>query len=307
MEVGVNVSGVLFRRGEIRQWLHLLVGAFLLGVAVQNQSAAQSKSSPPAKSAAQVFVTASAKDGSVETPSTSDLTASIDKQPAQVVSLRSAKDDKLLFAVLVDISKSEAPNAQLEKEVALKLFEALSTEGNQGFLVLFNHRLAVTKVPLQPAEAQAALSGASFGGGTAVYDAITVTCTQMLNPPVNFDSRRKAIVVLSDGDDNSSHVTPGKAEEAAETAGVAIFSLSAGTTGFAGEEFLKRASLDTGGQAFISKNLVQGTAALVDAINGQWALSLLPSQAPDQKLHSLTVKISKKDAHLSAPAKIPLQ
>ena len=70
--------------------------------------------SPPDKPDLQLFLTAFAKDDSPAIPQETGLSVLVDKTPAQVKAVRSVKDDPLLFAVLVDISKSAATAANVE-------------------------------------------------------------------------------------------------------------------------------------------------------------------------------------------------
>jgi hypothetical protein len=74
----------------------------------------------------QVFLTAAFKNGSLAVLDRAELEVSIDKKPAHISMLRSAKSDPLLFAVLVDRSKSETSAADSIKKAALQLFERLS-------------------------------------------------------------------------------------------------------------------------------------------------------------------------------------
>jgi hypothetical protein len=52
--------------------------------------------------------------------------------------------------------------------------------------------------------------------------------------------------------------------------------------------------------------LGDGVAPLIAAIQGQSVLSIVPSQAADQKLHSLAVKTTEKDLSVSVQAHILL-
>jgi Ca-activated chloride channel homolog len=253
-----------------------------------------------------LFVTASGDNVSANMLSAPQLHVYIDKQPARVVSLRSAKEDKLLFAVLVDVSTSEARQAESIKEVAGQIFDALSKNGNLGYLVFFSHQVARSKAALDSSTARLAIDRVKFGGGTAIYDAIEETCIQALNRSHNPDTPRRVIVLLSDGDDNSSHATLKNAEEKAEEEGIAIFSLSDETNGSTGEHHLKEAAQETGGYAITTKKRGEGTISVIDAINGQWALTLSSAQAPDQNLHTLAIKGAEKNVRISAPARIPL-
>jgi Ca-activated chloride channel homolog len=214
-----------------------------------------------------------------------------------------------LFAVLVDTSRSDLGSAESIRKAALQLFQSLTSDTSRGYLVLFNISAAISKQPLQASQVQSALDGVQFGGGTAVYDAMEQTCIQKLSRSGNPDTPRRVIVLISDGDDNQSHVTRHRAEEAAAKEGVAVFSLATESTiaDTRGEYFLKEISRDTGGQAISAKNLTDGVGLLLRAIENQWALNFVPAQPLGQKSHSLDIKTSEKDVHLSAPAHIFVQ
>jgi Ca-activated chloride channel homolog len=291
-------------------WKHLLCSAVLFSaVSSQEQTAVQQPQSPTDNKSLQVFLTASGRHDSPATPAQSELSVSVDKQPAQINTLRSAKTDALLFALLVDTSRSDAGSANLIRKAALQLFESLSAGGNQGYLVLFNSSVVVSRQPLLPAQAKTVLDAAAFGGGTAVYDAVAQTCIQKLSRSGNPDTPRRAILLISDGEDNQSHVTHTNAEETAEREGVAVFSLVTWSdlSGPEGEHFLKEVSHDTGGQAIRVKNLTDGVAPLLATVEDQWALSFVPAQSLDRKLHSLDVKTGQKDVRIFAPAHFLVQ
>ncbi len=289
----------------IQYRLHLLCSALLLCIASQNHSPAQETPLPASvRPPVQIYLTAFNKHGSPTTLSQSDFSVFIDKNPAQVTALRSTKDDKLVFAVLVDVSTSDAPKAKEIKEAANLLFQGLSTGDNLGYLVLFDHQVKMSNKPLQSSEAQKVIDSLKFGGGTALFDAIGNTCTRILSRSGNPDSPRRAIFVISDGEDNSSKTYPAKMEECAEDEQIAIFSLDTDFAGGTGASILIKASHDTGGQAIKPGKLVAGVAPLLSIIHGQLVLDVVPPQDPDQKRHSLTVKTSRKDIHFSAPASI---
>jgi len=253
----------------------------------------------------QVFLTATGKNASSMPPQL-DLSVSVDDQTAQVVSLRSAREYKLLFALLVDTSASTAKRADSVRNAAWQVFAALSSEGAQGYLVFFNTQVVMSTAPLQPPAARAALDDVKFGGGTALFDAIWDTCKKALKRSANPDAPRRAVLLLSDGDDDQSRAYPNEAEQAAEAEGVAIFSLTEYGSP-TGEHLLREASQDTGGQTIVVGDVKEGVTPFLAAIQGQWALTVLPQQTPDQRLHSLKVKSTQKNVRISAPAQIPLQ
>jgi VWFA-related protein len=290
----------------IQRGFYLLCSALLLGIASQNQAVAQGTPlQPPANSAIEVYLTAAGKADSAAILTPTELSATIDKQPAQVTSIRSAKDEKLLFALLIDRSTSRGSQAKSIKEAAMHLFQSLATGENQGYLVVFNEKVLFSNRALQLSEARETINGTQFGGGTALYDAIWTTCRDIISRTQKPDFTRRAIILITDGDDNVSHVKHTEVVEIAEKKGVAIFSLATPT--LSGERILSEISNSTGGKAIFDKNLEEGIAPLLTAIHNQWVLSLVPQQAPDQKLHSLTVKTTQRGVSLIAPEKILLR
>jgi hypothetical protein len=284
-----------------------LSGLIFLGAAANAQSSNPAAQAPlVGRPPIQIFAAISTKNGSIETPAPSTLNAFIDKQPVQVLSLRPAKDDKLLFAMLVDVSGSGWEKGQSIKDAAMRLFQGLSNEQSQGYLLLLNQQVMLSKRPLQPSEVQSTLDLIRFYGGTALYDGIAQTCTLTLNASQNPGTPRRVLIVLSDGDDNESHLTLAKAEEACEREGVAIFSLAEPSDSKKGGTALTQVSHDTGGvEVFVNKRS-DGIAPLLVAIQGQSVLSIQPSQAADRELRSLVVKTTEKDISVSVPAHVLL-
>jgi Mg-chelatase subunit ChlD len=291
-------------------WRQLICGLVCFYyISIQGQVMGQNTQSPPPdKPGIQVFLIASSKDGSPATPVQSELSVSVDKQLGQINSLRSVKSDNLLFAVLVDVSGSEAANAKSVTSAAAQLFQGLLTDGNQGYLVLFSDIVAITRAPIQVPQLDRDLNRVKFAGGTAAYDAIEQVCRGALSRSRNPDRPRRVVVLISDGDDNASRIRHEEAETAAEEEGVAVFCLSPlNHSSHRGEQFLKEVSHSSGGRAIIGKNSMEGVAQLLSAIGEQWTLSFTPVQTPDSRLHSLSVKSSQKGVNISAPAHIFLQ
>jgi Ca-activated chloride channel family protein len=292
----------MIRRGKQIVWSSILVCA--AAHAQTNLATAQSPviRTPPV----QVFVSISAKDGSAASPALTTLSVLLDRQPAQVVSLQPAKDEKLLFAVIVDDSSSERTRQQSIKDAAIRIFQGLLDDQSHGYLVLVDQTVQPSKRPLQPSEVQATIDKIGFGGGTALFDGIAQTCSQILGRSQNPDTPRRVLILLSDGDDNYSHLTFAKSEEIAEREGVAVFSLAERSSSNQGAATLTQVSKDTGGRDILVNKLSEGIAPLLSAIRGQQSLDILPSQKADQKFHSLVVKTTEKGISVSVPAHIPL-
>ena len=97
-----------------------------------------------------------------------------------------------------------------------------------------------------------AIRGLRPGGGTAMYDAIYFACRDKLMQDQPMNKFRRAMVILSDGDDNQSRWTREQALEMAHKADVVIYSISTNRTGLEtdGDKILKYFAQETGGLAF---------------------------------------------------------
>jgi hypothetical protein len=123
---------------------HILIAC---AISICPTLAAQNQPDQASSLPIQVFITASHKDGLPISLTTTDIAVSIDKKPAQVTNVRSVKDDPLLFALLVELSKSDGEKAKTIRELGVQLFRALAVGQNQGYLVLFNDNVAMSQTP----------------------------------------------------------------------------------------------------------------------------------------------------------------
>jgi VWFA-related protein len=279
------------------------------------------QTAPPSNRTLQIYITASEKDDSSPILTLSKLKGRVDKQDAQLTSLRSANADKMRFAVLVDASNSETKQAASIGEAAVQLFRGLLEQGNEGYLLVFNEQVFTSSKPLQLSEVrQARESGVRQArecvepcGGSSINDAIAFASQKILSKLGNPETPRRVIFLISDGEDNASKIYLSETLEIAIREGVAIFSLQTGTSEMGSSEarhaerFLQLASLDTGGLSFRPKTVEEGVPLLLEAIHKQWVLGVVPSQVHDQKLHDLSIKSSEKNVQISAPGRILLE
>ena len=98
---------------------------------------------------------------------------------------------------------------------------------------------------------------------------------------------RRAIILLSDGDDNMSHVTREEAIDMAQRADVIVYTISTNVTGSrrAGDKVLERIADATGGRSFFPFQITDVANAFVeiqDELRSQYALVLHspPTSAP---------------------------
>ena len=108
---------------------------------------------------------------------------------------------------------------------------------------------------------------------------------------------RRAMVILSDGDDNQSRYTRDQALEMAHKADVVIYSISTNRLGNEtdGDKVLKYFSVQTGGEAFFpfkAQDLAQSFENIANELRHQYNVLYRPEPlTADGKYHEVEVKV----------------
>jgi Ca-activated chloride channel family protein len=227
-----------------------------------------------------------------------------DHKPVQsILNFHPETDLPIELGLLVDVSGSVQGRFGFEKEAATGFLQHIIRPGyDRAFVVGFNKESRLTqdftdKVPLLAAGVQRL----SNGGGTALYDAIYKACKEKLLRETSNHPIRKAIVILSDGEDNQSEYTRAQAIEMAERAEVIIYAISTDDSGLIlrGDKVLEDLASATGGRAFFPykmKDITRSFAAIEDELRSQYAVSYKPSDFdPDGRYRSIQITALKKD------------
>src|ERR1700690_126423 len=204
-----------------------------------------------------------------------------DHKPVEsIIAFRRETDLPIELGLLMDVSGSVQGRFAFEKEAATGFLQhVIRPEYDRAFVVGFNKESHLTqdftdKVPLLAAGVQRL----SNGGGTALYDAIYKACKEKLLREHSDHPIRKAIVILSDGEDNQSEYTRTQAIEMAQRAEVLIYAISTDDSGLIlrGDKVLEDLASATGGRAFFPykmKDITHSFAAIEDELPSQYAVS----------------------------------
>src|SRR5947207_4527517 len=113
-----------------------------------------------------------------------------------------------------------------------------------------------------------------------MYDALYFASRDKLLKSQQSSSVRRAIIIVSDGDDNSSHVTREEAIEMALRANTIVYTISTNFPGGgSGDKVLQRIADATGGRAFQPfqlSDVANAFAQIQDDLRSQYALSYRP-------------------------------
>src|ERR1700681_320393 len=232
-----------------------------------------------------------------------------DHKPVQsILNFRRETDLPIEMGLLVDVSGSVQGRFGFEKEAATGFLQHIIRPGyDRAFVVGFNKESHLTqdftdKVPLLSAGVQRL----SNGGGTALYDAIYKACKEKLLREHSDHPIRRAIVILSDGEDNQSEYTRAQAIEMAQRAEVLIYAISTDDSGLIlrGDKVLEELANATGGRAFFPykmKDITHSFAAIEEELRSQYAVSYKPSDFDaDGRYHSIEITTLKKDLQVRA-------
>ena len=169
-------------------------------------------------------------------------------------SFHSETDLPLQVGLLVDASNSVRDRFKFEQEAAIEFLNAIiRPRYDKAFVVGFDATPEVTQDFTDSTEnLSSGVRMLRAGGGTAMYDALYFACRDKLLKQEQTVPVRRAIILLSDGEDNLSHVTREEAIDMAERAEVIVYTISTNISGMKGkgDKVLERIADATGGRAF---------------------------------------------------------
>ena len=232
-----------------------------------------------------------------------------DHKPVQsILNFRRETDLPIEMGLLVDSSGSVQGRFGVEKDAAIGFLKHIIRPGyDKAFVVGFNKQSKMTQdftdnVGLLSAGVQRL----NDGGGTALYDAIYKACKEKLLHDRPDHPVRRAIIILSDGEDNQSSYSRAQAIEMAQRAEVLIYAISTDDSGLIlrGDKVLEDLASATGGRAFFPfqmKDITHSFAAIEDELRSQYAVSYKPSDFDaDGRFRSIEITALKKDLQVRA-------
>jgi VWFA-related protein len=325
----------------IRVWMRARggVAALLLGLPVLSAAAwaqlAPSPDAPPVSHApappeeesvatiklnvnlVNVFFTVKAKDGTLVPHLTKDdCTVSEDKEPQKLKDFTAETHQPLTLGILLDTSYSQRRVLQLEQDAGGQFLERVIKQKDEAFVLsvdvnvdllqdLTNSTRQLTRA-LNKAEINA---GVSFGAGpvptpggprgTVLYDAVYLASNEKLSN----ESGRKALILLTDGEDQGSRTKLNEAIAAAQKSNAIVYVILIADVrgyleqgeGYFGYSPMKKMTEETGGRLINVGNNAQKLEAafqqIEDELRTQYVASYTPSNTKlDGSFRKLSVE-----------------
>lgn len=211
----------------------------------------------------------------------------------QKISSFSEEFSSVSVGILLDTSGSmKTHNNLVAARAALHRFLDKANPGDEFFLIVFNRDVSLVKNFTQ--DVASVLSAGSLmppSGSTAIWDAVYRGLDQIKVAK----NEKKALLLITDGEDNSSRYSPSEVREFAKESDTQIYVIGEpGELGYGRDEIQAIVQL-TGGRAFFPDNLnsLDYCIDLVDAeLHNQYVLGYVPSHRDhDGKWRRIQVKL----------------
>jgi VWFA-related protein len=239
-----------------------------------------------------------------------DFEITEEKKPQSIVEFVSESDLPLRLAVVIDSSNSIRDRFKFQQEAAVEFVNSVMRPEDKAAVISFDTGPElVADLTNDVGKLADAVRGLRAGGGTALYDAIFFACRDKLMQDQPRHKYRRALVILSDGEDNQSRYTRDQALEMAHKADVAIYAISTNISGVNsdGDKVMKYFAEETGGLTFFPfkvADLSQSFENIANELRHQYNVLYRPEPAKtDGQFHEVQIKVkNRKDLIVRARA-----
>jgi VWFA-related protein len=205
------------------------------------------------------------------------------KAPLRVLKFEQQTNLPLRVGIMLDTSSSIRERFQFEQEAATDFLLQVLHPADRAFVEGFDVQTDISQDFTNRVDMlDTGIRKLRPGGGTAMFDSLYKTCRdQMLTLQQNV-SVRKAIVLVSDGDDDYSRVTENEAIKMCQRAETIVYTISTDTspTKDKGDDVLQAIADATGGQAFFPQRIDDvaiGFRNIEEELRSQYLLEYTPA------------------------------
>ena len=221
------------------------------------------------------------------------------KRPQKIMEFTAESDLPLRLAVLIDTSNSIRERFRFEQAACMEFLNTLlRPRQDKAMVVSFDTKTELASdLTDDTRQLENAIQNLRPGGGTAMYDAIFMACRDKLMQDQPRHKFRRAMVVVSDGDDNSSDHTLGQALEMSQKADVVVYTISTNIsrTETDGDKVLRYLAAETGGLAFFPfkvEDLSQSFENIANELRHQYSIFYRPEPLKTDGLyHTVIVRV----------------
>ncbi len=224
----------------------------------------------------------------------SDFTVKEDGRPQTLSKFELVEDLPLTLGIVIDTSGSMAESLGEAKLAALGFLENMITLRDKVFAVSFSSQPALLIPSTEDVEAvEETLEDLVAAGMTTLHDAVVTSLYYFRGV-----RGRRALILLSDGDDTASSLEYRDAVEYARRSGVSIYTIGLGVGGLniKVKNKLTELAKDTGGRNFMiakASELVGVYREIEEELRSQYLLAYSSDQpSPDGEFRLIEVKVT---------------
>ncbi len=205
------------------------------------------------------------------------------RPPSHVVNFKQQTNLPLRVGIMLDTSTSIRQRFIFEQQAATDFLLQVLRPEDRAFVEGFDVQTELTQDFTNRVDLlDTGIRKLRPGGGTALFDSLYKTCRdQMLTLQQN-NAVRKAIVLVSDGDDDYSRAYESDAIKMCQRSETIVYTISTnyGPSKDKGDDVLKAIAEATGGQAFFPDSVEQvavGFHNIEEALRSQYSLVYVPA------------------------------
>jgi VWFA-related protein len=221
------------------------------------------------------------------------------KKPQTIIEFAAETDLPLRLAILIDTSNSVRDRFHFQQEAATAFIDGtVRPEHDKAMIVSFDTAAElVADLTDNIGDLEKAVEHLRPGGGTSLYDAIFFACRDKLMEDQPLYKFRRAMVILSDGEDNQSRYTRDQALEMAQKADVNVYTISTNITRIEtdGDKVLRYFADETGGQSFFpfkASDLSQSFENIANELRHQYNIFYRPEPLRvDGLFHPVEIRV----------------
>src|SRR5258708_979426 len=234
------------------------------------------------------------------------------KKSQNILEFAAESDLPLRLAILIDTSNSIRERFRFQQEAATRFIDGvIRPHQDKAALVSFDTGAElVADLTDDTEKLDKAVQNLRPGGGTALYDAIFFACRDKLMQDQPRHKFRRAMVILSDGEDNNSRYTRDQALEMAQKADVVVYTISTNITRVptGGDKIMRYFASETGGLAFFpfkAEDLSQSFENIANELRHQYMILYRPEPLKTDGLyHTVSIRIHGPKAPVATASKV---
>jgi VWFA-related protein len=205
------------------------------------------------------------------------------RPPTAVLRFTQQTNLPLRVGIMLDTSSSIRQRFQFEQDSAIEFLLQILHRDDRAFVEGFDIETDVAQGFTNNVDLlNQGIRKLRPGGGTALFDALYKTCKDQMLPLQETGAVRRALILVSDGDDNYSRVQESDAIKMCQRADTIVYTISTNISPSKdkGDDVLKAISDATGGQAFYPvklEDVAVGFRNIEEELRSQYHLVYRPA------------------------------